>query len=157
MIATSLTQHGNTTTAFVDLRLIQIRLVTENFSTIHPPPSGMAGQVQLKTDTSSAFSVGLDDLENPKSLTIELDYQASLSAPSVEKTFVDYSSKYFANFDILRSTGFQDWRNLPDEAFDAYFSIVHQFAVARAESTLCEAGLKGTGLPRHGALSKSSP
>ncbi|WP_139326295.1 hypothetical protein [Azonexus hydrophilus] len=152
--------HANVDNAasnvFVDLRLNQMRLVSENFVAM-PPPSEEAGKpVQLKTDTSSGFSVGLDDLEKPTSFTIELEYKAALSIPNTESKIVDYSSKYFAVFDLVRSTGVEDWTAVPDETFESYFAVVHQAAVRRAEITFHEAGLKGAGLPRPAALNKPS-
>ena len=142
--------------AFVDLRLNQVRLMNESF-VVMPTPSEEAGKpVQLKTDTSSGFSVSLDNLEKPTSLTIELEYKAALSTPNAESKIVDYSSKYFAVFDFVKSTGVDDWAAVPDETFEPYFAMVHQAAVKRAEITFHEAGLKGAGLPRPAALGKPS-
>ena len=149
-------QQNSEASPFVDLRLVQARLVEETFSATPHPPAGSGGAMEFRTDTSSGFSVGLDSLLNPKSLTIELEYTVKLSIPNVDSALVEYSSKYSANFSIVKWIGCEDWEDLPDETFESFFSMIQHIAIRRAEDTLAEAGLKGAGLPNRFASSKAS-
>ncbi len=105
-------------------------------------------QVQLQTETTSNFEIGLDDPLSPKVINIEVELIVVMKAPDQEKSLVEYQAKHQATFQILGSTGFSNWEDVPEEALAPYVAMTHDRAVRKAEITLYEMGLRGSGLPR---------
>jgi hypothetical protein len=105
-------------------------------------------QIQLRIDTASNFSVGLDDLVSPSEITIEIDYKVSLKTQDTEKLVAEYNSKYIAQFNIVAWLGFEDWMNVPHDALAPYFAIAQNISLRRAENTFSDMGFNGVVLPQ---------
>jgi len=104
--------------------------------------------MQLETETTSNFEIGLDDPQNPKVLSVEIEFAVSMKQPDSEKLVVDYFAKHHAQFNVISWIGFDDWVELPEEALAPYIAMVHDIALRKADVTLHEMGIRGSGLPR---------
>lgn len=141
------TPTSTTKKAFIDARLSQSRLTSEQ--AICAALTNQAPiQVQIKTDTASSFSIGLDLPETPKVIVINIDFKASLKISDTEKNLIDYEAKHEVQFALEGWIGFVDWTNVPSEAIAPYLAIVHNIARSKAELTISEMGFKGIVLPQ---------
>jgi len=143
---------------FINARLLQSRLVNENVASFPSAHSGKdSSSVQIRTDVSSGFSVGLDSTDAPTEMMIELIFKAVLKTEETEKVLVEYESKHAAQFKISGWAGFSDWTDVPSAALAPYFSVVSDMAVRRGESTLLELGIRGIRLPQSDNFDDLSP
>lgn len=144
---------------FIDARLSQLRLVSESATSSVPSSKAEeeAQKVEIKTESSSAFTVGLNDLENPSSIQIELQYTVALVIQSTGMQLVNYSTQHAATFDVMKWAGIADWSNVPDGLFDLYFAMINQHATQRAEETLLAMGFRGIQIPRLKSFSNPEP
>lgn len=134
--------------AFLDARLSRARLVSEEVSSAPIQISKEPKQVQLRIETASSFSVGLDDLASPSEITIEIEYKANLKTQDTDKLLTEYVSKHAAQFSVIAWLGFDDWMNIPQSALAPYFSIAQNIALRRAENTFSDMGFSGVVLPQ---------
>ena len=133
--------------AFINATLTQTRLVSERVTSIPTAPSKEPKDIQLRIDTSSSFSVDLDDLTKPKHILVYIDYKVSLKTLDTEKQFVDYEAKHVAQFNIASWLGLDDWTDVPGGAMAPYLAMIQHIAMRHAENTLVEMGLRGISLP----------
>lgn len=134
--------------AFINARLTHVRLASETATSAPAPPSKAPQQVQLRTETSSGFTMGLDSPEKPSVLVIGIVYKVSLIIPDTENKVAEYEAKYEAQFSLIEWTGFDDWTNMPQSALSPYLAFIHNIASRKAEETLLEMGVKGVTLPQ---------
>lgn len=140
---------------YVDARVTQTRLVSEQISSLMTQIAKDPKPVQVRTETSSGFSVGLDHPEKPKTMTVELNYKVAHSVIETNQKLVDYDARHMALFEIHRQSGIESWLNVPTQALAPYFAFVHSMATRRAEHTFLEMGLRGIVLPRIADYEKS--
>ena len=133
--------------AFINATLAQARLVSEHVTSVPGAPSSEPKQIQLRVDTSSAFSIALDDMTKPNHILVEIDYKLSLKKQDTDKQLLDYEAKHVAQFNIARWLGFDDWTDVPNGAMAPYLAMIQNIAMRRAESTLVDMGLRGINLP----------
>lgn len=133
--------------AYVEAFLVATRLVSERVSSASGGMNKEPQQVQLNIEGTSGFTVGVDDLSDPKNVQIEIDYRAVLKILNTEKKVVEYEAKHAAQFSIRGWGGFDDWNFPPSAAISPYLAMLQRVAVQRAESTLLEMGLRGIALP----------
>lgn len=133
---------------FVDARLSQHRMVKEQATSASARFSKTPNQVQVRTETTSGFSVALDNPAVPTELLIEIDYKVEIKIPDKDTPVVSYESKHAVQFTIVGWGGFKDWTAVPTETFSAYFAVTHNIALTRAENTLAAMGLRSVALPR---------
>lgn len=134
--------------ASINANLFQVRLTSERATLTPALPNKAPQQVQLRTDTSSDFSIGLDSDDKPRILTITVNYKATLKTLDTEKQIVDYEANHEALFNLIGWAGFDDWTDMPPEAISPYLALMHNIALRKAEGTLFEMGVKGASLPR---------
>lgn len=133
--------------AFIDARLTQSRLTSER-AICAALTNQEPFQTEIKTDTASNFTIGLDSLETPKVIVITIEFVASLKFHESSKNLLDYEAKHEVVFSIEGWTGFDDWTDLPSEAIAPYLAIVHNIARNKADATMIEMGFKGISLPQ---------
>lgn len=133
--------------AFINAILVQARLVNEHVRSAPSAPTKEPKQIQLRIDTSSGFSVALDNTARPNHFIVEIDYKLSLKTQETEKQLLDYEAKHSVQFDVTAWSGFDDWIDMPNGVMAPYFAVIQNFAIRRAEGTLVEMGLRGINLP----------
>jgi hypothetical protein len=133
---------------YVDARLTQARLVSEQVTSLPGQMGKEVRQVQVRTETNTGLSVGLDDPINPKNMTIDLEYKVVHIVNESNQKLVEYQSKHTSLFGIVSQSGIDSWLNPPKEALAPYFSFVHGMAMRRAEHTFLDMGIRGVVLPR---------
>ena len=133
--------------AFVDASLTHVRLVSLRAKSDMGTAAKEGQQVQLRTDTSSSFSVGLDSLEKPTAIAITIQFKASIKLPETEQPIVEYESKHEGRFEIVSWTGF-NWPEMPPDAMSSYLANMHNIAQKKAEEIILDMGLKGVTLPK---------
>lgn len=136
------------TSAFINAKPFQGRLVRERAESTPAKPRSESTKVQLKTDTSSSFAIGLDDPEAPKALSVEIEFRVAMRDQDSGQLFLDYEAKHEMQFTVLTWGGFSDWTNLPSEAITPYIAMIHDIALRKAEATMHEMGIRGGTLPR---------
>lgn len=134
--------------AFINAKPLQVRLVTEHATSAPAQPSKEPKSIELRTETSSQFGIGLDNPDAPNLLNVEITFNVWLAFPDTEKKLVEYEGKHEVQFSLISWIGFDDWINVPSGALAPYLAFVHDIALRRAESTLLEMGIRGVGLPR---------
>lgn len=139
----------------VDARLIQARLVSEQVTSMPAPLSDTPKPLQIRTETSAGFSVGLDDPEKPKRMTIELLFKVGHVLNETDQKVAEYEARHMVLLEIHGQSGIENWLNVPKRALAPYFSFVHSAAIRRAEHTFLEMGLRGVALPRIPDFEKS--
>lgn len=133
---------------FIDARISQVRLVSERATCAPALPSKTSQKVELRTETTSGFSIGLDSPERPSGIVISIEYKASLKIPDTDKNIIEYEATHEAQFAIKGWIGFDDWTNMPSDAIAPYLAVVNNIALKKAEGTLLEMGFKGVSLPQ---------
>ena len=133
--------------AFINATLAQTRLVSERVTSASGTPSKEPKEIQLRVDTSSGFSIALDDMTRPNHILVEIDYKLSLKKQDGDKQLLDYEAKHVAQFNIASWLGFDDWTDVPHGAMTPYLAMIQNIAMRRAEGTLVEMGLRGINLP----------
>ena len=146
---------ANKAHAFLDAKLSSSRLVNEEVKSAPTQFGNGRTQVELRIETTSSFTVGLDHPTAPTLLLIEINFKTFIKAKDSEKTFIEYESKYAAQFNVKAWIGFDDWTNIPTGVLSSYFAIVHALAVKRAESTFSEMGVRGVEIPNPPEFSES--
>lgn len=134
--------------AFVSAKPLQGRLVSESVSSAPAKSSTAQQRVELRTDTTSNFAIGLDDQVAPKTISVEIEFRTLIKQPDTEKIIVSYESKHEMQFGVIAWIGFSDWTDMPQQAITPYLAMIHDIAIRRAESTLHEMGVRGARLPR---------
>lgn len=132
--------------AFINARLSQLRLVSERATCAPSLPADQ--QVQLRTDTTSGFSIGIDSPDKPKLIVMRIDYKVSLKIEGTDNNILDYEATHEALFAIEGWTGFDDWTNMPPDGAAPYVTILNNIALRKAERILLEMGFKGVSLPQ---------
>jgi hypothetical protein len=132
---------------FIDARLSQVRLVSERATCAPAFPSKEPQQVQLRTETTSGFSIGLDIPEKPSVIVININYKASLKVQDTDRNVIEYEATHEAQFSIEGWIGFDDWLNMPSDAIAPYLTVVNNIALRKAECIILEMGIKGVSLP----------
>jgi hypothetical protein len=140
---------------FVDAILTNSRMIKEQATSLPSRFTSAPNQLQVRTETSSEFRVGLDNPEAPKDLLIEVDYKVQLLSQEGDKQLASYEATHVGQFMISSWGGFTDWAEVPTDTFSSYFAVLHHIALSRAENTLGALGLKG-GLPRHNDIGSAS-
>lgn len=133
--------------AFLDLRLSNIRLVSESANATVPSTQSETKKAEVKTETSISFTVGLDSLDNPSALLIQVDYKVNLFVDGTTEQLVSYAAMHEAAFDISGSSDGINWEELQNNQFDPYFTMLHQNAIQRVEQTLLAMGFRGIPIP----------
>lgn len=133
--------------AFINAQISLSRLVSEKAVSSPASPNKEPQQVQLRAETSSAISIGVDSPEKPTAIAIGFDYKVLLMIPDVDKVFMEYEARHEAQFVINEWTGFDDWTLVPQSALNPYIAMMQNMAIKRAESTISEMGMKGVALP----------
>jgi hypothetical protein len=132
----------------VEAHLIQSRLVSEQVTSLPAQMMNDPKAIQVRTETSSGFSVGLDHPDKPKTMTIELVFKVTHVLNETSQKVADYEAKHMALFEIRAQSGIDSWLNVPTRALAPYFSFLHGIAMRRAEHTFLDMGLRGVVLPR---------
>lgn len=133
--------------AFIDARLSQSRLLSEH-ATCATLTNKEPLQAQLRADTASGFTIGLDLPEEPKVIVISIEFKAILKTLVGDNDLIEYEAKHEVQFIIEGWTGFDDWTNLPSESIAPYLAVVHNIARKKAEATIIEMGFIGLSLPQ---------
>jgi len=133
--------------AFINATLSQTRLVSEHVVSAPSTPSKEPKEIQLRVDTSSAFSVALDDMTGPKHILVEIVYKVNLKTQDTDKQLVEYEAKHVAQLDLASWLGFDDWTDVPNGAMAPYLAMIQNIAMRRAEGTLVDMGVRGINLP----------
>src|SRR4051812_15674879 len=118
--------------AFVDARFLQSRLMSEAVTSMPARPSTEPQQIQLRTEVASTFAVGVNDVEKPSELFVEVEYRVDLKLPDGEKALFSYSAKHAVHFKVVGWIGFAEWPNIPEGALGPYFSMAYGIAHQRA-------------------------
>ena len=134
--------------SYVDARLVQARLVSEQVISSPGQTTPNPKQIQVRTETSTGLTLGLDDPKKPKAMTIELAYQVNHIVNETNQKVVEYHAKHSALFNIHNQSGIDSWLNPPKDALAPYFAFVHGMAMRRAEHTFLDMGIRGVALPR---------
>lgn len=135
--------------AFVNAKVLRGRLIRESVNSMLAAGMVNQRQVELHSETASNFAIGLDNPENPRILSIEIEFRATLRYQETQENVVDYESKHEMRFELISWTGIVNWgTDLSPTVLAPYASMIHDIAVRRAESTLHELGLSGARLPR---------
>jgi hypothetical protein len=103
--------------------------------------------MQLRTETSTTFSVALDHPETPSGFQVTVEYTAVLKIGATDVQIADYKGKHSAEFKIVSWGGFDGWPKIPQSALVPYFAISHNVALRRAQRTLLDMGLGSVVLP----------
>lgn len=138
----------NSDRAYLDARVIQVRLLSAELRSAPSQPSATPQQIELNINTTIGFTLAVDDINSPKGLLIDIDFTAQLLAKDTGKEVANYKSKHSGQFVIIAWQGFHEWSQAPNEAIAPYLSLLHGIAIRRAENTFGEMGLKGINLPR---------
>lgn len=135
--------------SFINAKVLQSRMLNESATSFPSaaPNIKEPRSVQIRTDASSNFTVGLDNTENPTEMMLEITFKATLKTEETEKLLVEYESKHAAQFKIFAWTGFSDWMDVPSDALTPYFLFISDIAIRRGEATLLELGFRGVRLP----------
>ena len=139
---------ATTSRAFLDARLEQMRLVKEEVTAAPSQFAKEPVQVQIRAETSSGFTLGLNDLKTPKNLTIEISYKVVLKLQDSEKQLVAYEAGHQLQFGVSGWTGFDNWQDPPHKALAPYTAIAQCLAMKRAQETLGAMGFGGIILPK---------
>lgn len=134
--------------AFVDASLSHVRLVSVRAKSETPATNKEGQQVQLRTDTTSGFTIGVDSVDKPSAMLVTIDFKASLKIPETENPIIQYEARHEARFEIVGWTGFSNWSDMPSDAISSYLATVHNIALRKAEEIILEMGLKGVTLPQ---------
>lgn len=134
--------------AFIDARFSQSRIIREQATSTPTPFSKGPTQLQVRTDTSSGFAVGLDNTETPTEFIVEIDYKVDLTLQETNKPVATYEAKHAVQFVIRGWSGFTQWKDVPAQALSPYFAVAQNLAIVRAENSLAAMGLRGLPLPR---------
>lgn len=132
----------------IDARLLQARLVSEQVTSSPGQTTPDVKQVQVRTETTTALTLGLDDPKKPKAMTIDLAYQVNHVVAETNKKLVEYQAKHSALFTIHSQSGIESWLNIPTDALAPYVAFLHGMAMRRAEHTFLDMGIRGVALPR---------
>ncbi len=133
---------------FINARLTHARLVSEKATSTAIVWSKEPSQVQLRTETSSTFSIGLDSPDAPKLILIKIDYKVALKTLDTDKLILEYEASHEAQLSIKNWTGFDDWTNMPSIAVAPYLAVLNNIALRKAEGTIFEMGFKGVVIPQ---------
>lgn len=133
--------------AFINAKISISRLVSEKAISSPASPTKEPQQVQLRTETSSAISIGIDSPNKPSAIAIGFDYKVSLMIQGTDKVVMEYEARHEAQFVIDEWTGFDDWTLVPQSALNPYIAMMQHMAIKRAENTISEMGMKGVTLP----------
>lgn len=131
--------------AFVDAKMLGSRLVTEQVNATLASHKSQE-RLQLEVETSSDFSIGLNDPTNPTELHINIQYKVILRT-ATKDVLVEYEVEHSGTFGISAWTGFTDWTTLETIMVEPSLAIMHQIALRRAEATIIEMGIRGVKLP----------
>lgn len=132
----------------VHAHLTQARLVSEQVTSLPGQMTNDPKPIELRTETSSGFSVGLDHPEKPKTMLIELVFKVTHVLNETSQKVAEYEAKHMAIFEIRGQSHISSWLNVPTGALAPYFSFLHGAATRRAEHTFLDMGLRGVVLPR---------
>lgn len=139
---------------FIDARIIDSRLRTENFETfldsVRPEGASFAPQpmkVEQTTEVGSSFSVSVDDTKSPSYAAVSADFSVQLLKKDDGTKMATYTSKVDAIFRIAKSEGVTDWEDIPADSVSSMLSVVFQLAASRAESSFSAGGFKGFRIP----------
>ena len=131
---------------FLSATLVQTRLASEQISTAPTKPEVGVTELQVKTDTSSGFSVALADAKNPTHLFLQIDYKVSVKIANTETLLAQYEAKHATQFKVINWSGF-NWEDIPQDVMIPYFAMVQNIAIRRADTTFIEMGMRGISLP----------
>jgi hypothetical protein len=132
--------------AYINARLSQLRLVSERASTAQILPSTQP--MQLQTEVTSGFSIGINSPNEPTLIVMRIDYKAILKILGTDNKILEYEATHEAMFAIERWAGFDDWTNMPTDGITPYMTIINNIALRKAEGTILEMGFKGIALPQ---------
>jgi hypothetical protein len=133
--------------AFINATLAQTRLLSERVTSASSKANKEPKEIQIRVDTSSGFSVALDNVTKPNIIFVEIVYKVNLKAQDTDKQLIDYEAKHVALFNLVGWFGFNDWSDVPNSAMAPYLAMAQNIAIRRAEGTMDAMALRGISLP----------
>ena len=146
-MTTTLSTKEGIAAAFVNARLVQTRLVSEQIDSVAMQSTTEPKPVQFKAETTAGFTVALDHPQTPKGLLIEVQYNVALKLAESDKAIANYSGKHAGEFKLIAFSGFEEWANIPHQSLIPYFAMMHNVALRHAQRTLFDMGLGAIVLP----------
>lgn len=133
--------------AWVTASLRGMRLLEEQLSLRKEVLLGKE-RLRLQTQTDTQFALGIKSPQDPQSFSLLLTYVVRLRTDESEpREVLEYQSKSYATFKVLKSSPDLTWTALPEGLLAPYFSFVHYEARRRAQVTIDSAGLRGPAIP----------
>lgn len=133
--------------AFVNAILRSSKVVEESIVIGATALAGRTGDVEMKNETNSEFSIGVDKPSTPDSFQVQISYKVALSNIKDSAVYLTYTSKWVAVFKVLSVSAELNWTNANPGVFAPYFSFVHWLVRERAQASLDIAGARGPALP----------
>lgn len=135
---------------FIDGRIILSRLINEHSALTASAAHKANAKFEVNVSTASEFEVGVNDLDKPERLKVEIVFKAILETKAESDQIVNYEVRYACEFAIARWCGFSNWHKPSEAALAPYFAFTHHLARLRAEEALIRMGLRNISLPPFG-------